>query len=240
MNYVVQININRNQRSASQKYDYSEMAWRKWCDKNGVGYTSIKEDFIPQADPQWYKIFIPRILKESGIEFNQILYVDSDTIVHPDMPNVFDLSENKFCVVRNFGSMDWVCRSVEAYKQLFPDINLSPFEYFNSGFMLFNETHTQLFEKLIEYYFENYTIINTFIDKYHVGRDQPILNYFVKKELIPVKYFPYEFNMQDMTRFEVLTQDLLFSRYGWVYHFNAGVKPSPGEWMEYVYKMLWL
>lgn len=239
MNYVVQINVNRGQRSQSQKYEYSEKAWRRWCDKNQCNYISIKDDFIPTADPQWFKCFIPQMLQESLIEYDQILYVDSDTIVHPDMPNIFETSEHRFCVVRNFGSMDWVCRSVEAYQPIFPGVSVSPFEYFNSGVMLFNSTHSEVLLKLSQFYLDNFQQIVATQRKYSVGKDQPVLNYFLKQQGVDIKYLPYEYNMQDMMRFEVLTPDLLFTRFGWIYHFNAGVKPSPGEWMEYTYKRLW-
>ena len=42
--------------------------------------------------------------------------------------------------------------------------------------------------------------------------------------------------MHDMTRLEVIGPDMLHTKYGWIYHFNAGVKPSPGYWMEQTYK----
>lgn len=235
MNCIVQISIDRGERSKSQGYKYSEKAWKYWADKNNVKYLTITDDFLPQVNPAWFKSFIPAILKDSGIDFDQVLYVDSDTLVHPDMPNIFNFSDRKFTVVRNFGSMDWVCRSVEVYNQLFPEIKLSPFEYFNSGLIIFNESHSDFFKKCSEYYLENHEKLNNFNSKYYVGRDQPILNYFIKKENIPVKFLPYEFNMQDMHRFEIITNDFLFTKYGWIYHFNAGVKPSPGYWMEYTY-----
>ena len=42
-----------------------------------------------------------------------------------------------------------------------------------------------------------------------------------------------------MMRFEVLGEDLLYTRHGWVYHFNGGVKPHPRAWMEHTYKALY-
>ena len=56
---------------------------------------------------------------------------------------------------------------------------------------------------------------------------------------IDLKILPYEYNMQDMHRFEVLGQDLLHTRHGWVYHFNGGVKPHPRAWMEHTYRGLY-
>jgi len=69
-----------------------------------------------------------------------------------------------------------------------------------------------------------------------VGNDQPVLNYFVNRD-IPEDYkvLGYEWNMQDMTRLEVLTEDFLHTRYGYISHYNAGVKPTPGFWIEKTY-----
>ena len=45
--------------------------------------------------------------------------------------------------------------------------------------------------------------------------------------------------MQDMTRFEVLGEDMLHTEYGYISHYNAGVKPTPGYWLEKTYKHLY-
>jgi hypothetical protein len=34
-------------------------------------------------------------------------------------------------------------------------------------------------------------------------------------------HLPYEFNMNDMNRKEILTEDLLFTKIGWIYQFNC-------------------
>ena len=44
--------------------------------------------------------------------------------------------------------------------------------------------------------------------------------------------------MQDMMRVEVLGADMLHTKYGWIYHFNCGVRPHPRAWMEATYKHL--
>ena len=37
---------------------------------------------------------------------------------NPRIQNIFNETDNKFCVVHNYGSYDWVCRSIENYKKL--------------------------------------------------------------------------------------------------------------------------
>ena len=58
-------------------------------------------------------------------------------------------------------------------------------------------------------------------NEYNVGTDQPILNFFVQSEKIDYKQLGYEWNMQDMRRFEILDDNLTFTNIGWIYHFNS-------------------
>jgi len=191
--------------------------------------------------PQWYKMYILDILEANEIEYNQVLYVDADTIIHPNAPNIFEISDNKFCAVRNFGCMDWVCRSLENYsKLLFEDFMFPYYKYFNSGVMVFNKKHKKLFKSMQEFYQEQHERIKHVQDNYHVGNDQPVLNFFVNRDISEdYKVLDYEWNMQDMTRFEVLGEDMLHTEYGYISHYNAGVKPTPGHWLEKTYKHLY-
>ena len=98
--------------------------------------------------------------------------------------------------------------------------------------------HKKLFKDILDFYFTNKDKILWMQNNMGVGTDQPVVNFFLNKENVECKLLPYEYNMQDMTRFEVLGEDMLHTKYGWVYHFNAGVKPSPGVWLEHTYKYL--
>ena len=56
---------------------------------------------------------------------------------------------------------------------------------------------------------------------------------------IDVKLLSNKFNMQDMVRYEALSEDMLHTKVGWIYHFNTWPKPTPGYWMEKTYKALY-
>ena len=43
----------------------------------------------------------------------------------------------------------------------------------------------------------------------------------MQKNKIDLKLLPYEFNMNDMARKEILGDDLLFTKIGWIYQYNA-------------------
>lgn len=236
---VVQIAINKSERSANQGYSISSKSWKKWCDANNVELFSISDEVVSDLGYQWNKLFILNILDIEEIDYNRVLYVDSDTIVHPKMPYIFDLVGDKFGVVRNFGCMDWVCRSIENCSDVLfnKSVSVSPFRYFNSGVMVFNKSHKKFFELVKDFYSENKGKLEDF-QSLGVGKDQPILNYFTEIHNIEKEYLPYEYNMQDMNRFEVLTPDMLHTTFGWIYHFNGGVKPTPGHWMQETFNFL--
>jgi len=234
----------------SNPYRYSIMSWKAWCKKNDcelvIFDTPIAE--VSEMRITWQRYYVMDILDNSGIEFDQILMVDADTIVHPDCPNFFELTERKFCAVHNDGNYDWVCRSVENYgKHLFNDVPVpfSPFEYFNTGFMIFNESHREFLNYINKFYIDNSTGIKELQNTYHVGTCQPVVNFLIRRQKVDLKLLPYKFNMQDIVLKEGLTPDLLMTKFGWVYHYNAipqEFKKQYGDvafWMEYTYKALY-
>ena len=242
-NVIFIINIKHNERSRNQGYDWSIESWRKYAKKyNHTVF--VLDQFLYDLDymkPQWYKIFILDLLDANEIDYDQVLYVDADTIIHPHAPDIFELTDNKFCAVRNYGDMDWVLRSMENYsKYLFQGFKFPFYKYFNSGVMVFNKKHREFFKSLQSFYHSNRDSIIKMQETFGVGNDQPVLNYFVNRD-IPDDYkvLPYEWNMQDMTRLEVLTEDFLHTRYGYISHYNAGVKPTPGYWIEKTYNYLY-
>lgn len=242
-NIIFLININKTDRSKQQGYEWSIRSWQSYADKYGCTVYILDQELMDESlmAPNWYKMYILDILEENNIEFDQVLYVDADTIVHPDTPNIFDISENKFCAVRNYGDMDWVLRSLETYSKYFFQNETYPYwKYFNSGLMVFNKSHKEFFKSIQNFYNENLEEILRIQKYFGVGKDQPVFNHFVNKHLSDeYKILGYEWNMQDMTRFEVLTEDFLHTRYGYVSHYNSGVKPSPGYWIEKTYKHLY-
>ena len=242
-NIIFLINIVHDDRSKNQGYEWSIKSWRKYAEKYGHEVFVLDETLfeVSYMKPQWYKMYILDLLEANEIEYDQVLYVDADTVIHPNAPDIFDYTEHKFCAIRNYGDMDWVIRSMENYsKYIFNNFNFPFYKYFNSGVMVFNKKHKEFFKSIQNFYHANKDSIIKMQSTFGVGNDQPVLNYFVNRD-IPDDYkvLPYEWNMQDMTRLEVLTEDYLHTRYGYISHYNAGVKPTPGYWIEKTYKHLY-
>jgi len=158
-NVVYIINIETDRKPGrTTPYKYGIESWRIWCQKNNAKLVVLDQPILPYDDlrPNWHKVFIFDLLEQSNIDVNKIIIVDADTIVNPNAPNFFELDDNKFCVVPNIGSYDWIFRSIENYrKYIFNDYNFDVTKYFNSGFMILNKSHKEFFEKIKHFYFSN-------------------------------------------------------------------------------------
>ena len=208
----------------NNSYHYSIDSWKHWCEKNNCELL-VWEDLLYPVDYMkitWQRYYLFDILDSNGIEYDQILMIDADTIVHPDTPNFFEMSDGKLCGAHFDGSWDWVLRSVENYSKYIFDGYMMPwYKYFDCGFVLVNKTHKQFFQDIISFYFVNQDNLIKVQETFHTGTDQTPVNMLIHQRNIDFKLLPYEFNMNDMARKEILGDDLLFTKIGWIYQYNA-------------------
>ena len=255
--FIMDIDIGGDGRYSSSRrmsYNYSIDSWRKWCDKNDCELF-ILNDLVFDNDRMgicWQRYYLFDILDNNGIKYDQILMVDADTIVHPNCPNFFKETENKYCGVMNDGCYEWVSRSIKNYgNYLFKNQNkIKPWEYINGGFQIVNKKHKQFFQDIIKFYWENSDSLIYAQENFKVGTDQTVLNYLLKKCDIGLKILPQCYNLQDLFRKNLLHitghswwEDNLENLYNsaWVYHFNA-IPNNPRDanyWIERVYKDLY-
>ena len=226
--FMMDIDVGGEGRYASHRrepYKYSIASWKKWCEKNDCELF-VLNDLLLEMDRMaicWQRYYLFDILEANEIEYDQVLMVDADTIVHPDTPNFFEMTDHKLCGCHFDGSYDWVMRSLEQYgNHIFKGQVLDWWRYFDCGFIIVNESHRQLFMDIIGFYFQNQNDLINMQETFHVGTDQTPVNYLIHGyEGDNVKLLPYEFNMNDMWRKEILTPNLLFTKVGWIYQFNA-------------------
>lgn len=248
-NIIFLINIkNPSKPERSAGYGISIESWKRWADKHGCLVFTLTEPLFDLSfmSPIIMRHYVFDLLDNGGIEYDQVCMVDADTIVHPDCPNFFELTEGKFCAVHNDGDYDWVIRSIENYEYELEEslVNLKPehvWSYFNTGFMITNKEHRPLHDFLLEYYLNNADKIRGMQQKYGCGTDQPLLNYLVRNKNYPVKLLSYRFNMQDISRKNVLDDRMLFTKIPGVYHFNAqpGGIEMVNYWLEKTFKYLY-
>ena len=132
------------------------------------------------------------------------------------------MTDDKFTVVDFDGSWDWVCRSIENYsKYLFENKMIEWWKYFDSGFWIINKKHKEFAKSMTDFYHANKDMILKVENTFHVGTEQTPLNFMVQLKNLEMTHLPYEFNMNDMARKEILNDSLVFTKIGWVYQFNC-------------------
>ena len=218
----------------------------KWCDKNDCELFVLDEEVLPhsQMPVSWQRYYVFDLLEANEIDYYQVMYVDADTIPHPDCPNVFEMSDRKFCFVHNEGSYDWILRSIENYSKYFFDGYMIPWcDYFDSGMMIFNKDHKEFFAKIIEFFHDNRENLLEVESKWHAGTAQTPVNYLTHIEGIDYKKLPYEYNMCDMFRKELLNDEMTFTKCGWIYQYNSIPNNVDDRltfhWMKKTYEHLW-
>lgn len=222
----------------SDCYKWSIESWKRWCLKNQCELRVLDEHLfdVSEMKPNFFRYYCFELLDQ----YDQICLVDADTIIHPDCPNFFELTDHKFTVVHNDGDYDWIIRSIENYQFEFPDefnFKFDIWKYFNSGFMVLNQKHKYIFDILLDFYWSMPEKIREVQKKYGVGTDQPLINLFVQRSQVDLTILPYQFNMQDLERKNILDDRLLFTTIPGIYHFNAvsGGLDQVNYWMKRTY-----
>jgi len=242
-NIVFIIDVKKEGQLKSE-YEIGIESWRRWCKKNDVDLFLLEEPILSMDDMHiiWQRYFLFDILDVNEISFDQILLVDADTIVHPDCPNFFNETEHKYCMVHDDGSYDWILRGMEHYsKRVFNGEWFDYTQYGNSGFQIVNNNHREFFKYMREFYFKNIIEINTIQQTYGIGTDQTPLNFNLRLQNIDIKLLPYKYNMTCMLKKEMLGEDMLHTKLGWVMHFNGLPEKDTlvSHWMKKTFDYLW-
>jgi len=231
-------------RSAS--YEWGIKSWKVWCDKNDCELFILSELLCPVETMKitWQRYYVFDLLEASGIDYAQVLMVDADTVIHPDCPNFFNLTDNKFTGVAVDGSYDWLFRSMENYsKHLFNDKWFNFWEYYQGGFQIVNVAHKPFYKSILNFYIENKPLIDQ-LQTFHVGTDQPVVNFLLREHNIDLKLLDWTFSMSDIANKELLDDELTFTSIPGVYQFNAIPNNVNNmlthKFMEAAYKKLYL
>ena len=226
-----------------KEYEYSIKSWKHWCDKNDCELFLLEEPVVDMEEMHiiWQRYFLFDIFDANEIDCNQVLMVDADTIVHPDSPNFFNETDDKYCLVHDDGSYDWILRGMEHYKKyVFKEEWFDFWEYGNSGFQIINKKHRPFFDEMRKFYFSNKETIQSIQSNWGIGTDQTPLNFMLRKHDVEMKLLPYKYNMTCMNKREIIGEDMLHTKLGHIMHFNGLPEKDKTVpyWMEKTYKYL--
>tara|TARA_Y100000310_G_scaffold304312_1_gene343336 strand:+ start:24 stop:827 length:804 start_codon:yes stop_codon:yes gene_type:complete len=237
-------------------FDYSRKTWEYWCKKNDVlfvPFTEPVEGDLIRFRVNWQKcLFVFDELERLGIEYDKIALIDSTAMIKWDAPNFFELADNRFTAWRDIDNMKWVYDSIQGYKKFFNDFNFDYSKYFNSGLMIFNDSHREVFQALKEFYYKNIDEICNLQDNIvHKGNDQTPLNYWLQMNNIEMNLeLPNTFNLTHMHRREAFTNNWQldnsefedktphFIKYGYVWRFTGIPKEERSNLMKQTWDLV--
>lgn len=205
-------------------FEYCFNTWSFWAEKNNAILFVLEKPYVGAESlaPHLQKYFAFEILRKNGVDFNQVAIVDADTMVKWNCPNFFDISPENFRAVLDDELPKWVAASIETYRPLFPKTTLDWWEYFNSGFMLFNKSHEDLLSRFISFFKNHEKEISDIHAKSDLkaGYDQTLFNFFIQEQKVETSYLPKIFNFYHLAKKKLLEKKG-FVNLACVWHFNG-------------------
>ena len=233
-------------------FQYSKNTWEYWCKRNVclfVPFTEPVEEDLVKYRVNWQKaLFVFDELDKRNIEYDQICLVDSSFMARWDMPNFFEMTDRKFTACRDMDNMRWIYESIQGYKNMFDGFELDMSKYVNSGFMIFNESHKDLFQKFKEFYINNIDdfckLQDTVVKK---GNEQTPMNYWLQVNEVDMNIdLPLPFKITHLQRKELFSYNWqldedktpFFIKYGYNYSFNGIPKDQRTDMMKRTWDLI--
>ena len=206
--------------------NYSVYSWKYWCKKNNVDFMLIEENDSRLGKPVWNK----ELVFEKVTGYDKIGIVDSDTMIKWDAPNIFEMYDDEFCGVVDNSNLHWVYDSLKTRKETFEefkDIDVDIDEYINAGVLFFTKNHLSLFKNVLNFYLDNKEIIDNW--NKGGGKEQTILNYFLKKSKFKMKFLNPSWNLTAIHKKQMFVHNWqldedknpFFIKYGYLWHFTG-------------------
>ena len=210
-NYIAAIAIGEKHLKEWQKYILP--SWIMYCERHSLGLVVFEKELIDKSHSKWKKATWQKILigdKLKELNANNVCYLDTDILINPFAPNVFDFhDEEKISVVsqtktpfehskvlrkiaffRNrYLSSDYPLDSAlfMSREDYYKHHNFAPQEdVFCSGFFIFNVNN---FSHILEEWFFKYP---SNVETVTNGGDEPVLNYEFQN-YGKIKWLDYKF-----------------------------------------------
>jgi len=213
-------------------------SWKYWCNKHDAEIFVLDTPLYNKdlMKPTWQRWHVLEILEANNIEYDQIALVDADTLIHPDAPNFFNLTNYELSAVQDDLMVEWVHNSIEGYKDMFPNVNIDWTTYFNCGFVVINEKHKALCKRITDFYYDNLEELrNRQHNTLKKGSDQTPVNYMAN-EFGKVNFLSKKWNFTHLHLRGVLNQ--LLPEVGYIYHFNGFDKTQRESLMNQCWTLL--
>ena len=220
--YIVSISDTTSKIDHTKYSEYCINSWKYWCHKNNIDLKVITENDGRCGKVVWNK----ELIFERAEGYEKIGIVDADTMIKWNAPNIFNNFDDEFCMSRDLVNWNWVHNSIQNYSKFFKNIQLDISSYGNAGVIFFHKLYLPLFKEVFEFYQENKKELD-FWDK-GGGREQTVLNFFLKKNNVDIKFLDGSWNLLGMHKRgwlksnHQLPSDIPhFLKYGNIWHFTG-------------------
>ena len=212
-------------RCADLSYgEYALKTWSSWCRRHDA--TLFVWD-RPMEDlglmwPTWQRYAAFDVLDRHAINYDRVLLVDLDTMVHWDCPNFFEASDDGLGVVRDCTPL-YQFQCLEAYQRFFPGVRVPWYDFFNAGFILLGREHRRFCQAVLEFYRANREQMLA-MEPLRLGTDQTPVNYLARREGVRLTFLPPAYNLMiyhHALHAEAVFAQGAFTKMGYVWHFSG-------------------
>lgn len=190
--------------------------WESYCRKHNLRLiVSTERDPVisKSINGSWYPWFDPKLCWG---DWDRAIIVDADTMVRWSTPNLFDVEQSSFAVVKDSSPLDYgAIPHLDQWRKDF-DVTMPPENYFNAGFILLDREKYQTISSKIKPYHE-------YASKPNVGTsswEQTPVNLLAWDNFsADIKYLPKIWN--DMLGFNYEYGDMSFINMSFVMHFTG-------------------
>ena len=119
---MVAIEDELSKHSHKSYFEHTINSWQYYCDKHNIDFYVIRSKRPDVKYSVWHKEFV---FDYVGDSYEKIGVVDFDTMIKWDAPNIFDLYDDEFCGVLDNVSIQWIDKSLKAFRSSFDELSNS-------------------------------------------------------------------------------------------------------------------
>ncbi len=225
---VVITNIQNDKFRSSEYSNFCIDSWKRYCDKWNIPIKILTEDKYLHPKFAYLSVF-------EEVDSEKVIFVDVDTIINPNSPNLLEVFDDELTVVRDYGNLDYIIsknmsQAIDEFEKSFPQI-IDKSKFFNSGVMMFNKKHKSFLNECKTWVEKNFKDIFDWSLNRGRGLDQVPFNWFVQKNNIKTKFLDTRFN-----RLGLIKKDLNPHDY-FIIHFRGPKTKRKIEKMYDIYKI---
>ena len=222
---VVITNIQKDEFDSSGYSNFCIDSWKRYCNKWNIPLKILTEDKYIHPKFAYLSVF-------DEVDSDKVIFVDVDTMINPNSPNLMELFDDKLTVVRDCGKLDYIIsknmsEAVDEFEKSFPQI-IDKSKFFNSGVIMFSKKHKLFLEKCKKWVETNYTPIIKWSQGQGRGLDQIPFNWFVQKNNIELKFLDTKFNRTSFIKKKLNAND------NYIIHFRG---PKPNRKIKKMYEV---